>query len=292
MLIRDFFPAPLRKPDQGVRRYGFPENPRSQFCRLFYVRAVEMPFSRRHLAALCSVTADGFNTHLNVRDAAGAQVQVQPVGVNHSAWDFNTLEEFGVLTGYEEDGGRLDKHIALRQQVGGRPARTCPRLEIEVTKREEKEAAPTSPTCRTGRGYCSHIRTTAWPPPTLDHWDCRAGGHLWDARSLVDGPDLPLFKPERGEGAESARTCRKCRCPEEVVAVIRRSALPLAVSFLRASLEAAALCERAICAAAEIPLHGAVAGVVLIRQRPGSAKGVSSSRWRMKRWLTSSSGPI
>jgi len=103
---------------------------------------------------------------------------------------------------------------------------------------------------------------------------------LWDARSLVAAPDLPLFAAaaERDEGVERIAT-RLPQMPlsEEVVADYQTQRLSLKahpLAFLRASLG-----ERGFIRASELrerkyrsPVQ--VAGVVLIRQRPGSAKGV------------------
>jgi error-prone DNA polymerase len=103
---------------------------------------------------------------------------------------------------------------------------------------------------------------------------------LWDARSLVAAPDLPLFAAaaERDEGAERALT-RLPRMPlsEEVVADYQTQRLSLKahpLAFLRASLG-----ERGFIRACDLRERQyrstvQVAGVVLIRQRPGSAKGV------------------
>lgn len=103
---------------------------------------------------------------------------------------------------------------------------------------------------------------------------------LWEARSLIAAPDLPLFAAmqARDEGAERALT----RLPvmplcEEVVADYQTQRLSLKahpLAFLRASLA-----ERGFLRACELRERKyrslvQVAGVVLIRQRPGSAKGV------------------
>jgi error-prone DNA polymerase len=103
---------------------------------------------------------------------------------------------------------------------------------------------------------------------------------LWDARSLIAAPDLPLFAAAaaRDEGAERAIT-RLPAMPlsEEVVADYQTQRLSLKahpLAFLRASLA-----ERGFVRASELRERRyrsqvQVAGVVLIRQRPGSAKGV------------------
>ena len=103
---------------------------------------------------------------------------------------------------------------------------------------------------------------------------------LWDARSLIGAPDLPLFAhaKARDEGAERHAT-RLPAMPlsEEVVADYQTTRLSLKahpLAFLRAHLA-----ERGFVRAADLRArkHRAmvqVAGVVLIRQRPGSAKGV------------------
>jgi error-prone DNA polymerase len=103
---------------------------------------------------------------------------------------------------------------------------------------------------------------------------------LWDARSLVGAPELPLFAAarEREEGAEK-RLTRLPAMPlsEEVIAdyqTVRLSLKAHPMSFLRAGLA-----ERGFVRAADLKARKnrttvQVAGVVLIRQRPGSAKGV------------------
>ena len=103
---------------------------------------------------------------------------------------------------------------------------------------------------------------------------------LWDARSLIAAPDLPLFAAmaARDEGAEAALT-RLPAMPlsEEVVADYQTQRLSLKahpLAFLRASLA-----DRGFVRASELRERKyrstvQVAGVVLIRQRPGSARGV------------------
>ena len=103
---------------------------------------------------------------------------------------------------------------------------------------------------------------------------------LWHARSLIAAPELPLFAAMRArdEGIEAVRT----RLPvmpagEEVVAdyqTLRLSLKAHPMAFLRARLA-----ERGFLRAADLRTRKShamvhVAGVVLVRQQPGSAKGV------------------
>ena len=103
---------------------------------------------------------------------------------------------------------------------------------------------------------------------------------LWDARSLIGAPELPLFAhaAARSDGAERIRT-RLPAMPlsEEVVADYQTTRLSLKahpMAFLRAGLAERGFVRAADLRARKFRSMVQVAGVVLIRQRPGSAKGV------------------
>ena len=104
---------------------------------------------------------------------------------------------------------------------------------------------------------------------------------LWDARSLIPAPDLPLFRAAgvRDEGAErgAIRLPAMPLC-EEVVADYQTTRLSLKahpMAFLRANLAARGFVRACDLRACKFRSMVQVAGVVLIRQRPGSAKGVT-----------------
>ena len=100
---------------------------------------------------------------------------------------------------------------------------------------------------------------------------------LWEAGALRDAPDLPLFHETPDEGEEPAVPLPPMALPEQVVAdyqTLRLSLKAHPMSFLRRSLR-----EQGYIAAADLQgtrNHQKVrlAGLVLVRQRPGSAKGV------------------
>ena len=179
-----------------------------------------------------------------------------------------------------EDRGRLDRHIALRlglRQIDGLPEHVVAKLVAERAERgpyrnvaELRDRAGLSP---------AHVERLA-SADAFQSLNLPRRQALWDARSLISSPDLPLFRAadERDEGAEKARTALPVMpLSEEVVADYQTTRLSLKahpMAFLRADLA-----ERGFVRASDLRTRQfrsmvQVAGVVLIRQRPGSAKGV------------------
>ena len=174
----------------------------------------------------------------------------------------------------------LGKNIALRlglRQVDGLPEHIAARL---ITEREENGPFKDVAELRERAGLSpAHIERLA-SADCFTSMKLTRRQALWDARSLIASPDLPLFKAaqERDEGAEKALIhLPQMPLSEEVVADYQTTRLSLKahpMSFLRASLA-----ERGFIKAADLRTRKyrsmvQVAGVVLIRQRPGSAKGV------------------
>lgn len=266
---------------RGFGEYGFPESHAASFAHLVYVSSwLKCHFPAAFGCALLNSQPMGFYAPAQiVRDAAEHGVQVLPVDVNHSAWDC-TLEEVAALTGYEQESGRLDKHIALRlglRQIDGLPEHVAAKL---VAARAEtglyNDVAGLRDRARLSPAHIERLASA----------DCFGSlglprrQALWDARSLVGGPDLPLFNyaEERDEGVEGTRThLPHMPLSEEVVADYQTQRMSLKahpMAFLRANLG-----ERGFVRARDLRDRKfrsmvQVAGVVLIRQRPGSAKGV------------------
>ena len=264
---------------RGFGEYGFPESHAASFAHLVYVSSwLKCHFPAAFAAALLNSQPMGFYAPAQiVRDAREHEVEVLPADVNHSEWDC-TLEEIGEAR--DAKSGRLDKHIALRlglRQVDGLPEHIAALLIAERTENgpfrdvaQLRERAGLSP---------AHIERLASA-------DCFASlslsrrKALWDARSLIAGPDLPLFRAAdtRDEGAERRATkLPTMPLSEEVVADYQTTRLSLKahpMAFLRPELA-----ERGFVRACDLRNRKfrsmvQVAGVVLIRQRPGSAKGV------------------
>jgi error-prone DNA polymerase len=177
------------------------------------------------------------------------------------------------------DDVRLDRHIALRlglRQIDNFPEAAAIQL---ATARADGPFRDVSE-LRERAGLTPALIEKLAAADAFGSLDLTRRQALWDARSLIAAPDLPLFAAAkaRDEGAERAAT----RLPvmplsEEVVADYQTQRLSLKahpLAFLRASLgdrgfvRACDLKERKFRSMVQ------VAGVVLIRQRPGSAKGV------------------
>ena len=272
---------------KGFGEYGFPESHAASFAKLVYISSwLKCHYPVAFAAALLNSQPMGFYAPAQiVRDAEEHGVVVLPIDVNHSDWDC-TLEPIDepaqARSRFRKDGDRWrqDKGWALRlglRQIDGLPEFLAARL---VAAREE------------GGPFTDvrEVRDRAGMPPAhverLAAADCFGSislprrQALWDARTLVGAGDLPLFAAarEREEGAEREAT----RLPamalaEEVVADYQTHRLSLKahpLSFLRPSLAARGFVRAEELRHRKFRSMVNVAGVVLIRQRPGSAKGV------------------
>ncbi len=265
---------------KGFGEYGFPESHAASFAHLVYVSSwLKCHFPAAFACGLLNSQPMGFYAPAQiVRDAREHGVAVLPVDVNRSEWNC-TLEEIA-SAGCDREDGRQDCHIALRlgfRQLDGLP---------------EHAAAMLVAARQAGGGFTdvSDLRQHARLHPAyiekLASADCFGSigltrrQALWDARSLTAAPDLPLFThaETHEEGAERGRAALpKMPLSEEVVTDYQTTRLSLKahpMSFLRASLGERGFVRAADLRARKNRATVQVAGVVLIRQRPGSAKGV------------------
>jgi error-prone DNA polymerase len=265
---------------KGFGEYGFPESHAASFALLVYVSAwLKCHYPAAFAAALLNSQPMGFYAPAQiVRDAEAHGVVVLPVDVNRSEWDC-TLEPVE----RDRDGNdrwRDDKGWALRlglRQIDGLPEHVAARLVAARQAsgpfrdvREVRERASVPP---------SHVERLA-AADCFGSIDLPRRQALWDARTLVGGDDLPLFAAarEREEGAErEAIRLPAMALAEEVVADYQTHRLSLKahpMSFMRPSLTARGFVRAEELRARKFRSMVQVAGVVLIRQRPGSAKGV------------------
>ena len=100
---------------------------------------------------------------------------------------------------------------------------------------------------------------------------------LWEAKALRDAPDLPLFQPGQDEGVEPLARLPQMPLCEQVVAdyqTLRLSLKAHPMEFLRASMTRQGFVRAADLSTVANNRRVQLAGLVLVRQRPGSAKGV------------------
>jgi error-prone DNA polymerase len=248
---------------KGFGEYGFPESHAASFALLVYISSwIKLHYPDVFCAALLNSQPMGFYAPAQiVRDAREHGVTVHAPDVNFSGWD-NTLEPLG---------GGFSVRLGLRQ-VDGMAEKRAQHLmaarDVPFTSLQDlKDRA------RLDAGIMRRLAAAdAVRSMTLDRRQA-----LWDARALRDAPDLPLFAETRDEGDETRFILPEMPRCEHVVAdyqTLRLSLKAHPMAFLRASMT-----RQGYTTAADLPhLRNratiSIAGLVLIRQRPGSAKGV------------------
>jgi len=253
---------------KGFGEYGFPESHAASFAHLVYVSSwLKCHFPAAFACGLLNSQPMGFYAPAQiVRDAREHGVEVLPVDVNASGWD-NTLEE---------EGGNVTLRLGLRQ-IDGFPEAAAARL---VAAREAGGAFADVAALKERAGLSPAMIDRLASADAFSSLNLPRRQALWDARSLIAAPDLPLFAAAkaRDEGAERVVTQLPAMpLSEEVVADYQTQRLSLKahpMAFLRASLAERGFVRCADLRTRKFRSMVHVAGVVLIRQRPGSAKGV------------------
>ncbi|HQU68105.1 MAG TPA: error-prone DNA polymerase [Albidovulum sp.] len=248
---------------KGFGDYGFPESHAVSFALLVYVSSwLKCHHPAAFACALLNSQPMGFYAPAQiVRDAREHGVELRDADVNFSEWD-NTLEPAG---------NRFALRLGLRQ-VDGMAREAASRL---IRFRDEPYASLADLAVRAGlngRTIRALAAADAFRSMGLDR---RAA--LWDAKALRDAPDLPLFQPGKDEGEEPVAHLPVMPLCEQVVAdyqTLRLSLKAHPMAFLRASMARQGFVRAADLGAVGNNRHVQLAGLVLVRQRPGSAKGV------------------
>lgn len=248
---------------EGFGSYGFPESHAASFAHLVYISSwLKYYYPDVFAATLLNSQPMGFYQPAQiVIDAERHGVVVRPVDINHSFWD-NTLEE--------QDGNYRALRLGFRQVKG--------------LNENDMQALIAG----RGAGYTSisHLSDSGVPQTQIEkltdadafrslNLDRRAA--LWEVPALSDKP-IGLFT---GQPSESTKETQ-IRLPfmtdaEHVVQDYAATGLSVKahpVSFLRQQLN-----MLQVTPTAELPnlKNGdkiKVAGLVTVRQRPGTAKGI------------------
>ncbi len=254
---------------KGFGEYGFPESHAASFAHLVYISSwIKCHYPDVFCAALLNAQPMGFYAPAQiVRDAREHAVEVLAADVNESGWD-NLLEA-------RRDKKLCPLRLGFRQIDGLKEGDIARLLDARNSARfasvqELRE--------RTGLGVPVLQRLAEADAFRSIGLDRRQA--LWEVRALKNVPDLPLFAAAaaRDEGAEeSAAALPPMALPEHVVADYQTTRLSLKahpLSFLRAAYAARGFTRHDALKTVRDGRRVKVAGVVLIRQRPGSAKGV------------------
>ena len=279
---------------KGFGEYGFPESHAASFAHLVYVSSwLRWRYPAAFACALLNSQPMGFYAPAQiVRDAREHGVEVREVDVNCSEWDC-TLEALPL------DGGGLgggDSRVPLDvldhptpappHQGEGKVALRLGLRQIDGLQREAADRVAARRPYLTVEELRSRGRVPVHAIQRLAAADAfRSMGldrraALWDSRALKQAPDLPLFTyaEARDEGLE-AEPAQLPAMPlsEHVVndyQTIRLSLKAHPMGFLRDHYAAKKFITADQLKSIRDGKRLSIAGLVLIRQRPGSAKGV------------------
>ena len=270
---------------RGFGEYGFPESHSASFANLVYASAW---LKRHHPAAFCCAILNsqpmGFYAPAQlVRDAEDHGVAVLPVDVNHGGWDC-TLEapSPGTPGGGRGAGLRNVGNRSTVEDPDPLPAyreRGAVRLGFRLIKGMRQPHAAAIVAARPFTSVAHFHRATGLPADAVRRLaDADAFASVdrtrrpaaWDALAL---PDRPTLAP-----ADDVPPPQLPAMPlgQQVMADYATAGLSLKahpVSLVRDHLAA-----RGVVPAVDLPNRNrrwtAVAGLVLVRQRPGTASGI------------------
>jgi len=260
---------------EGFGTYGFPESHAASFALLVYVSAwLKCHHPAVFACALLNSQPMGFYAPAQiVRDAREHGVDVLPPDINYSQWDC-TLEPrdhetAGRMRGEEVRlfalrlGFRQIKGLARREMETLVAARDRPFSNLDALWRRTRLSRNT---------LVALVDGDAFQSLGLDR---RAA--FWAVRSLGEQP-LPLFEAH-GDLAADDRPVELPEMPlgEQIVEDYASLSLSLKghpLALLRERLQPQGVVPTASLARARNGSRTSIAGLVLVRQRPGTAKGV------------------
>jgi len=251
---------------KGFGEYGFPESHAASFAHLVYISAwLKCHHPEVFAAALLNSQPMGFYAPAQiVRDAREHGVTVLPVDVNFSQWD-NILEE------------TPDIRLALR--LGFRQIDGFSKRDTELLIADRQEPYRTIEDMHRRLRLDRRAFTLLADADAFGSLDIDRRAALWAVRRLPNDETLPLFRAAAtSELAEEPRTkLPEMAASEHVIADYETTRLSLKGHPLQYLREGLATEGVSTCRSVQEGADGRrmkVAGVVTVRQRPGSAKGV------------------
>jgi error-prone DNA polymerase len=285
------FAERLVKQIEGFGSYGFPESHAASFAKIAYASSwMKCHHPDVFCAALLNAQPMGFYAPAQiVRDAREHGVEVLPVCINDSGWDTTLLNPLSlgegrvraaVAKGVEAIGSALTQPSPggrglLPLRLGMRVVNGLAAVDVEqiLAARADGPFTSVEEMWRRSRVKPAALERLA----KADAFRCLGLDRrqaLWAIKGLGEAP-LPLFAA--AERREPAVTLAPLASGREVVEDYRATQLSLRahpLAFLRDRLADRGVIPTAALARVKDGRKVEVAGVILVRQKPGSAKGV------------------
>lgn len=248
---------------EGFADYGFPESHAAAFALLAYVSAwLKCHHPAVFACALLNSQPMGFYAPAQiVRDAREHQVEIRPICVNSSTWD-NTLER------------RADGALALR--LGFRQIKGFKEDDAGWIEAARGNGYPDPEALWLKAGVGSAVLERLAEADAFSDMGLTRRDALWQVKAIRGQIPLPLFNdPIEGEGIrEPAVILPTMHLGEEVV----EDYVSMRLSLRAHPMELLRLAMPGLTPHAELadaPLkRTSVCGLVITRQRPGTASGV------------------
>ena len=278
---------------RGFGEYGFPESHAASFALLVYVSAwLKCHYPAVFAAALINSQPMGFYAPAQlVRNARERGVQVLPIDVNASDWDC-TLEPASAfhehaprhsvsanaepLAGAAPDP-RRDREWALRlglRLISGLSATHAERVVAARRRAQFQSLADLSRRAGLGRAVLKRLSAADALGKLAEN---RRQG-VWQALAQSPrGESMPLFA-SNADDDEPLVALPEMTTQEEVIADYCATGLSLRahpMQFKRSRLESLGVTPAVDLTRLPPYRLARVAGVVLVRQRPGTAKGIT-----------------
>ena len=256
---------------EGFGSYGFPESHAASFALIAYASSwMKCHHPDAFCAALLNAQPMGFYAPAQiVRDARAHGVEIRRIDINHSRWDCTLEPGRG-----RYHAVRLGLRMVRDLSNGDAAAIVAARADQPYASVEEVQRR-----AGVGRGALDRIGDA--DGFTSLGASRRAG--LWDVKGLGNAP-LPLFAAAderdgtlRNEATEPVILLAPMGEGAEVVEDYRASGLSLRahpLAFLRDELKNRRMITCAALREVKDGRYVELAGIVLVRQKPGSAKGV------------------
>jgi error-prone DNA polymerase len=257
---------------RGFGEYGFPESHAASFALLVYASAwIKRYEPAVFAAALLNSQPMGFYAPAQlVASARDHGVEIRPVDVNHSEWD-STLEE------------DAQRDLALR--LGFRMVKGLSQSQVDVicARRVDGPFVSFEEFSRRTR-LSSAVLSRLSQADAFGSLSVGRRQALWRSlpsqkvMPLLESPKSEVQSPKSGEADEPAVALPVASPLSEVVADYRATGLSLRdhpMKFLRPGLDKMGVAKASDLAVLPVDRLVKVAGLTLMRQRPGTASGIT-----------------